>query len=308
MAHVKLVEPGRTYFVQGGTMVVGIDVTHPSTDQTRGGAPSVAAMVASVDQHLATWFAEISVQVKRQERVQDLDKMIKSRLAVWKARNGSYPQRILIYRDGVSEGQFDMVKNDEKPLLDRAVKELYQAANQSRPSMAIIVVAKRHHTRFAPSNSSCADRTSNCPAGTVVDRGITSPILWQFFLQPHSSIQGSARPGFYTVVVDEIFRSAARDPRAGGIGAADMCEDLTQSLCYIFGRADRAVGIVTPAYYADIVCTRAACYLNAIAASDLVQGYAQAHRGSSEISVEHRNRLQAQVETHKKLKETMFFI
>lgn len=301
----------RLYFVQQSTMVVGIDVTHPSTDQTRGGAPSVAAMVASVDRYLATWFAEISIQTKRQEKVADLDRMLKSRLKVWQARNGSYPQRILIYRDGVSEGQFDMVKNEEEPLLEKALIELYKPANQPRPSMTIIIVAKRHHTRLAPSTSVIADGTSNCPAGTVVDRGITSPTLWQFFLQPHSAIQGSARPGFYTVVMDEIFRKAAQNPAAGSIGAADMCEDLTQSLCYTFGRATRAVGIVTPAYYADIVCTRAACYLNAIAASNLVQGYAQAHRGergSSEITPAHRDQLQAQVETHMNLKESMFFI
>lgn len=292
-------------------MVVGIDVTHPSTDQTRGGAPSVAAMVASVDKHLATWFAEISVQTKRQEKVADLGRMLKSRLEVWKTRNESYPQRILIYRDGVSEGQFNMVKDEELPLLEEALRELYQPATQPRPDITIIIVAKRHHTRLAPSTLKFADGTSNCPAGTVVDRGITSPTLWQFFLQPHSAIQGSARPGFYTVVVDEIFRKMARTDAAGGMGAADMCEDLAQSLCYTFGRATRAVGIVTPAYYADIVCTRAACYLNAIAASGLVPGYSQTHRGgsgSSEITGGHRDALQDQVETHLKLKQTMFFI
>jgi len=32
-------------------------------------------------------------------------------------------------------------------------------------------------------------------------------------------------------------------------------------MCYLFGRATRAVGICPPAYYADIVCTRARVHL-----------------------------------------------
>lgn len=289
-------------------MVIGIDVTHPSTDLKRGGAPSIAAMVASVDQYLSQWSAEISIQKTRQERVSDLNNMLKTLLELWKERHGKYPSRILVYRDGVSEGQYKMVKEEEQPLLEQACKELYQAVNQAIPDMTIMIVTKRHHTRFAPANPGEADSTENCPAGTAVDRAITSPSLWEFYLQPHSAIQGSARPGCYTVIKDDIFRKAARNGLAGRLNAEEICERVTQSLCYIFGRATRAVGIVTPAYYADIVCTRAASYLNALAVSSLVPEYSQALRGASEIDQNRRNQLQVFVNTHPKLKETMFFI
>ena len=32
-------------------------------------------------------------------------------------------------------------------------------------------------------------------------------------------------------------------------------------MCYLFGRATKSVSIFPPAYYADIVCERARCYL-----------------------------------------------
>ncbi len=38
-------------------------------------------------------------------------------------------------------------------------------------------------------------------------------------------------------------------------------EKLTHDLCYVFGRATKAVSICPPAYYADIVCTRARIYM-----------------------------------------------
>lgn len=38
---------------------------------------------------------------------------------------------------------------------------------------------------------------------------------------------------------------------------ADSLQELTYRLCYIYGRATRAVSIVPPAYYADLVAARA---------------------------------------------------
>lgn len=53
---------------QGNTMVVGIDVTHPSAGSASA-APSVAAMVASVDKNLAQWPVTMRKQKGRQEMV-----------------------------------------------------------------------------------------------------------------------------------------------------------------------------------------------------------------------------------------------
>jgi hypothetical protein len=36
-----------------------------------------------------------------------------------------------------------------------------------------------------------------------------------------------------------------------------VLEQLTHDMCYAYGRATRAVSICPPAYYADLVCTRA---------------------------------------------------
>ncbi|KAK3082158.1 hypothetical protein LTS18_001998 [Coniosporium uncinatum] len=66
---------------EGRTMVVGVDVTHPSPGSSSN-APSVASVVASVDQWLAQWPADLRVQNGRQEMVSDLAGLFKSRLAV----------------------------------------------------------------------------------------------------------------------------------------------------------------------------------------------------------------------------------
>ena len=107
------------FISQGKTMVVGIDVTHPSPGSGNS-APSVAAMVASSDSDLAQWPAEIRVNPARQEQVDTLQPMLRSHLIYWKERHGSFPEKLLIYRDGVSEGQYQMVLDKELPQLREA--------------------------------------------------------------------------------------------------------------------------------------------------------------------------------------------
>lgn len=243
-------------------MIMGLDVIHPSTDLDRVAAPSVAGLVSSIDKHLAQWPAVLSVQTGRQEMVADLKAMTMRALESWKRKNGvAYPENILVYRDGVSEGQHSLVLKNELPLLKDACAQLYDQQKQNHPRISIIIVAKRHHTRFAPTKENNSDRGNNCKPGLVVDRGITESGSWNFFLQAHKAVQGTARPGFYTVIHDEIFRSYTdhlrTQGRLNGASAADICQEITHSLCYSFGRATKAVGIVTPTYYADLVCDRA---------------------------------------------------
>ncbi|KAI8648818.1 Piwi domain-containing protein [Fusarium sp. Ph1] len=191
--------------------------------------------------------------------VTDLSDMLKSRLQLWKTKgyHQSLPENILVYRDGVSEGQYSKVVNEELPRLRKACTEV------GLPHFTIVIVGKRHHTRFYPTKETDADRSGNPKPGTIVDRGVTEACNWDFFLQEHVAIQGIARPGHYVVVLDEIFRARyAKTLPPGFNNVADVLEDLTQSLCYVYGRTTKAVSLCTPAYYADIVCERARCYLS----------------------------------------------
>jgi len=246
---------------EGKTMFVGIDVTHPSPGSAT--APSVAGIVVSVDSWLAQWPADLQIQTARDVMVSGLDGMLKSRLRLWAKNNkGTYPENILIYRDGVSEGQYDIVLDQELPLLRKACQELYPANDTKKglPCLSIIVVGKRHNTRFFPTRKEDATPSSNPQNGTVVDRGVTEARNWDFYLQAQAAIQGTAGPAHYYTVLDEIFRD--RKVQAPFQNAADALEDLTHNMCYLFGRATKAVSICPPAYYADLVCESARCYLS----------------------------------------------
>lgn len=123
----------------GKTMVVGIDV-YPPSPWLCVKRPSVAGIVASVDQWLGQWPADLQIQTARQEMVSGPYSMLKSRLRLrlWAKNNtGTCPENILIYRDGVSEGQYDVVLDQELPLLRRGC-----AKQRPPPRTSIVVVGE----------------------------------------------------------------------------------------------------------------------------------------------------------------------
>ncbi|KAK3067198.1 hypothetical protein LTR53_016079 [Teratosphaeriaceae sp. CCFEE 6253] len=186
--------------------------------------------------------------------VNGLEEMVTERLSLWRKRNnGGLPTKIILYRDGVSEGQYDQVLRDEVPHFEAVFQKLY---GKTWPKLTVIIVGKRHHTRFYPTRVQDAnynpqrDRGSwNPKPGTIVDRHITSKIVREFYLQAHQGLQGTARPAHYVVLRDDI-----------GFEADEM-EQFTHNLCYLFNRATKAVSICPPAYYADLLCERGRAYL-----------------------------------------------
>nr|GAT44419.1 argonaute-like protein [Mycena chlorophos] len=227
------------------TMLVGIDVTHPGPGSVKG-TPSIAAVVASVDSNFAQFPASMEIQETKKEMVTNLKGMMMQRLRRFAETNGGrLPQRVLVYRDGVSEGQFRTVIDEELPQIKAAFRDA-PVANYN-PKLTIVICGKRHHTRFYPAEGGDAANDGNPKPGTVVDRGVTAVYDFDFFLQIRG---GTTRPTHYYVVHDEIgFK-------------ADLLQGLTNSVSYMFARATKAVSLVSPAYYADLACERGRCYLH----------------------------------------------
>lgn len=230
----------------GDTMVVGIDVTHPAPKSMEG-TPSIAGVVASIDGLYGQWPGSIRPQESKKEMVSTLNLMMQERINLWIKFNKRAPSKILIYRDGVSEGQYKIVIEDELKQIREACKEIL--GPNTMPKITVVVVGKRHHTRFYPTDATTADFKGNPLNGTVVDRGVTMEKGFDFFLQAHAALQGTAKPSHYVVILDEM-----------KLGAEEL-QTITHHLCYGFGRATKAVSICPPAYYADILCERGRCYL-----------------------------------------------
>ncbi|EEB91462.1 hypothetical protein MPER_10171, partial [Moniliophthora perniciosa FA553] len=86
------------------TMMVGIDVTHRGSG-SKEGAPSIAAVVANDDDSFVQYPASLRIQQthKIKEMVMELEDMMVERLQAYRNKSGKLPERVFVFRDGVSE-------------------------------------------------------------------------------------------------------------------------------------------------------------------------------------------------------------
>jgi eukaryotic translation initiation factor 2C len=132
-------------------MFFGADVTHQA-----GEGLSIAAVVGSLDLCFTHYGVQLSEQYhekesrKSKEIINDLNVMAYLLITSFRKKNNILPTKIIFYRDGVDEGQFQHVLNKELTALKNACNRI-QAGYA--PAITFIVVQKRHHIRFFPLNA-----------------------------------------------------------------------------------------------------------------------------------------------------------
>ncbi|XP_050439319.1 protein argonaute-2-like [Adelges cooleyi] len=231
--------------IMEGAIIFGADVTHPSPDQTA--IPSVAAVAASHDVKGFQYNMEWRLQSPKVEIIQDLEDIVHKQLLKFKDHTKVIPKKILFFRDGVSEGQFMQLLENEFMAIRRACLRLNP---NYTPAVTFVVVQKRHHTRMFPKHPADFDgKFGNVPSGTIVDTDITHPTELDFYLCSHASIQGTSRPTKYHLLWDDNKLTE------------DQLEQLTFYLCFMFARCTRSVSYPAPTYYAHLAAFRARAYI-----------------------------------------------
>ncbi|CAG8450135.1 17220_t:CDS:10 [Acaulospora colombiana] len=224
---------GQNYFLSKGqlgfvsevpTMIFGADVYHSGRGENK---PSIAAVCSSMDIDATEYCSRYSKNKEsRNETIENLQEMVDDLLHAFWERNDTLPQRILFYRDGVAEGQFEHVLHDEVKVLKACFENCYKKGFE--PKLTFCTPVSHHFARltyrFMPSEPRDGDKNGNCPPGTIVDNSILVPQEFGFYLQPHNVLQGTGRPIRYNVLYDE------------NNFTADGIQALTHKLCYLSSR------------------------------------------------------------------------
>jgi len=284
-----LASKSRPPMLKRPVMVMGADVSHPPPE-SRGMKPSIAAIVGSVEPKAANYEVEVRIQSGNQneEMIHDMKQVTKNLLIKFHAANkGRKPEKIIMFRDGVSEGQFLYVLAQELVAIRQACKEL---EDDYQPAITYIIVQKRHHTRFFPADNN-KYRNGNALAGTVVDQGINHPTEGDFYLLSHEGIQGTSRPCHYQVLWDDSGFSA------------DELEVLSYYLCHLYSRCTRAVSYPTPTYYAHLVADRARKHHNEL--SSAKEGSVS---GSGGYDLPENHKIEIKKLVEEGVKNSMYFV
>ncbi|XP_045391389.1 piwi-like protein 2 isoform X2 [Lemur catta] len=144
-------------------MVIGMDVYH---DPSRG-MRSVVGFVASINLTLTKWYSRVVFQMPHQEIVDSLKLCLVGSLKKFYEVNHCLPEKIVVYRDGVSDGQLKTVANYEIPQLQKC----FEAFENYQPKMVVFVVQKKISTNLY---LAATEHFVTPSPGTVVDHTITS--------------------------------------------------------------------------------------------------------------------------------------
>lgn len=135
----------------------------------------------------------VRVQNNREEIIVDLESMAVGLIKKFFKKTKRKPERIIFYRDGVSEGQYAEVCRREIRALKRESHCSQRVLRDMKlmtiatgacalleptyaPPITYIICGKRHHIRFFPSTQDGGDRSGNVRAGTVIDLDIVHPV------------------------------------------------------------------------------------------------------------------------------------
>ncbi|KAK8243527.1 Piwi domain-containing protein [Phyllosticta capitalensis] len=235
----------------GKMMCIGADVSHPAPGAIKDGTVgSYAAMTMSLNSELTRYAAQVQTNGFRVEMVTtyNINNCLGKMVRHWMSKNeNKLPDQVIYFRDGVSEGQYPELMNQEY----RDIKALFRDIDpKNKTKFTLIVASKRHHVRFFPERG---DRNGNPFPGCLVETGVTHPYQFDFYLAAHSAIKGTARPVHYTVLQNEIGLSA------------DELQQMIFEHSFQYIRSTTPVSIHPAVYYAHLASQRARAHVDLMA-------------------------------------------
>ncbi|VTJ75078.1 Hypothetical predicted protein [Marmota monax] len=250
-------------------MVVGIDICKDTFNRE----VAVVGFVASLNPRITRWFSRCILQ-KTTDIADCLKVFMTGALNKWYKHNHSLPARIIVYRDGVGDGQLKTIVEYEVPQLLSSVTEsssnisvfyseilyfnlkdktttktktaklhelvlvdffLFFSSVVPSCRLSVIVVRKKCMPRFFTEMN---HTVQNPPLGTVVDAEATRPKWYDFYLISQTACRGTVSPTYYNVIYDDNCLKP------------DHMQRLTFKLCHLYYNWQGLISIPAPCQYA----------------------------------------------------------
>ncbi|XP_053466166.1 piwi-like protein 2 isoform X3 [Ictalurus furcatus] len=220
-------------------MVIGVDVHHDTSKKTQ----SVMGFVASLNSLMTKWYSRVTFQMPNEEIINGFRVCLLAALQKYYEVNHSFPEKIVIYRDGVSDGQLKTVELYEIP----QILKCFETFPNYEPKLVFIVVQKRINTTLYAFGG---NRFGTPPPGTVLDHTVTNGEWVDFFLMAHSIRQGCGFPTHYI----SIYNTANLTP--------DHLQRLTFKMCHLYWNWPGTIRVPAPCKYAHKLAYLSAQFLH----------------------------------------------
>lgn len=233
-------EPWYVHLPMTTLMVCGYDTYHDTANRGR----SYGAFTASQNPKFSRWYSKADSHDRLEELSSHMTENLGIALKRYKDANGRFPERVMIYRDGVGDGQLEHVFNVEV----KQIKKALEACDKSI-RLTFIVVNKRIGARFYLKEG---NNFSNPPPGTVIDNDVTRQERYDFYLVSQSTRHGTVTPTYYNILHDE-----------SGLDASKI-QAIAFKMCFMYYNWTGTVRVPAPCQYAHKLALLCGEHLHAI--------------------------------------------
>uniref|UniRef100_A0AC34GR82 Uncharacterized protein n=1 Tax=Panagrolaimus sp. ES5 TaxID=591445 RepID=A0AC34GR82_9BILA len=169
--------------------------------------------------------------------------IIQSTINKFNENRGMFPSTMILYLNGSSEGDFVLLKRFEVPLV---FKKMNDIIGRKIP-LTVIVPQRSNVARVYKTNPNPADKPAkqNIQPGVVIDTGLVHPTLNEFFLNSHTTIQGTARTPKYTILHNDNVNAGM-----------DAIQHMTYYLCFGHQIVNSPTSLPSPVYVASAYAER----------------------------------------------------
>ncbi|MFH4979191.1 hypothetical protein AB6A40_005900 [Gnathostoma spinigerum] len=230
-------------------LIIGFDISHPPPSAVReqkSNAPSIIGYSSNCLRIPLQFVGGYRYARAEKEEITDqsMHDIVVESMTKFKESRGVIPKHIVILRDGISEGQYRYVRENEVEQVKRACAST--GGSKYHPHITFLVATKMHNMRIYKQNIDRRGKPSeqNVKPGLVVDECVVNPIYNEFYLNSHSAFQGTTKTPRYTILFDTSDMSA------------DEVEGIVYALSYNIQIVNAAVSLPAPIMIADRMATR----------------------------------------------------
>lgn len=198
---------------------------------------------------MTAWYSQVVYQER--EIGDHLKAFFMRALGKFRDSQGAFPTKVIIYRDGVGDGQLSHCSKYEVPQFEATLKEF----NITDCTVCFVVVQKRINTRMLATKD--GNHFDNPLPGTILDHSVTRRNLYDFFLVSQFVRQGTVTPTHYITLHD----SAKILP--------DHVQRLTYKLCHLYYNWPGTIRVPAPCQYAHKLAHLVGQYVGKIPSEQL---------------------------------------
>uniref|UniRef100_A0A1Q3F3E7 Putative translation initiation factor 2c eif-2c n=1 Tax=Culex tarsalis TaxID=7177 RepID=A0A1Q3F3E7_CULTA len=177
-------------------MCLGFDVCRDTKDRNKTYGALVASMYHGKHRFHPSFYSTVNQHANGAELSDSLAlNVVKALRAYQQKFENNLPGRIVVYRDGVGDGDLQYVHEYEVGAIRDKIEAMYKASGMEA-KFCFIVVTKRINTRLF-------NRKQNPVPGTIVDDVITLPERNDFYLVSQNVRQGTVSPTSYNVLYND---------------------------------------------------------------------------------------------------------